>query len=57
MAVHAFLEGRIGFASIPAVVEQTLDLVEQRDVETAADVAAADREARTVALERMGSSC
>jgi 1-deoxy-D-xylulose-5-phosphate reductoisomerase len=55
MAVHAFLDRRIGFTSIPVVVERTLADVEQRDVASVADVLAVDAEARAVATGHIGS--
>lgn len=57
VAVRAFLDGRIGFTSIAAVVEATLEHVEQRQVATIADVTAVDRAARNVALSMIGGSC
>lgn len=57
VAVEAFLQGRIGFGSIPVVVERTLEHVEWRQPESVADVLAADEEARGVAQEIIGSSC
>lgn len=57
VAVHAFLQGRIGFGSIPVVVAGTLDRVEWRELASVDDVAAADQEARGVATEVIGTSC
>ena len=57
IAVGAFLEHRIGFGSIPAVVERTLGTVEHREVETVADVLAVDAEARAAASAAIGGSC
>lgn len=57
IAVGAFLEGRIGFNSIPAVAEQTLEAVAGRPLESVDDVLAVDAEARAAAHERIGSSC
>ena len=51
IAVQAFLDGRIGFMSIPEVVERTLGAVEQRDLHTVEDVMDVDREARSRASE------
>jgi 1-deoxy-D-xylulose-5-phosphate reductoisomerase len=51
IAVQAFLDRRIGFMSIPEVVERTLGAVEQRDLESVEDVMDADREARARASE------
>jgi 1-deoxy-D-xylulose-5-phosphate reductoisomerase len=57
VAVQAFLDGRIGFSSIPAVVERTLDEVPPREVATVADVLAVDRAARAAAAGHVGCSC
>ncbi len=57
IAVQAFLDGRIGFSSIPVVVERALDAVEWRPLATVADVVAADREARAAATNALGMSC
>jgi 1-deoxy-D-xylulose-5-phosphate reductoisomerase len=57
VAVRAFLDGKIGFASIPTVVEGALDTVEHREVSTVAEVLDADREARAVAAALAGGSC
>ena len=56
IAVRAFLEGRIGFASIAAVVEHTLDAVAVRPVQSVDEVLEADREARAVAHAGTGGS-
>ena len=55
MAVHAFLERRIGFTSIPVVVERTLADVEHRDLGTVDDVIVVDAEARSVAAMHIGT--
>ncbi|MCB2224936.1 MAG: 1-deoxy-D-xylulose-5-phosphate reductoisomerase [Actinobacteria bacterium] len=57
IAVQAFLERRIGFTSIPAVVEHALEAVEHRGVRTVDEVLAADREARAAAHAAAGGSC
>ncbi len=57
VAVRAFLDGRIGFASISEVAARTLERVEWRPLATVADVVAVDREARAVAADVMGMSC
>jgi len=57
IAVQAFLERRIGFSSIPAIVEQTLETVEHRDLLTVGDVIEVDGEARGVAGALVGGSC
>ncbi|MEX2323336.1 MAG: 1-deoxy-D-xylulose-5-phosphate reductoisomerase [Acidimicrobiia bacterium] len=54
MAVRAFLERRIGFTSIPVVVERTLADVEQRELATVDDVLSVDAEARSVAAMHIG---
>lgn len=55
MAVRAFLERRIGFTSIPVVVERTLADVEHRELATVDEVLAVDTEARSVAAMHIGS--
>ncbi len=57
IAVQAFLDGRIGFGSIPVIVERALDAVEWRPLGSVADVVAADREARAAATNALGMSC
>lgn len=57
VAVEAFLHGRIGFGSIPVVVERTLERVEWREPASVPEVLAVDDEARGVAREVIGSSC
>lgn len=57
IAVHAFLDRKIGFSSIPIVVERTLTEVGVRPLTTVDDVLAVDREARAVATGYLGSSC
>ena len=57
VAVHAFLEGRLGFLAVMEVVEGTLDSLPMRDLASLDDVTAIDREAREVAArlaEHMG---
>jgi 1-deoxy-D-xylulose-5-phosphate reductoisomerase len=49
VAVHAFLQGRLAFASIPRVIEETLDRAPQRPVHSFDTLAQADGEARRVA--------
>jgi 1-deoxy-D-xylulose-5-phosphate reductoisomerase len=51
IAVHAFLDGRIGFLDIAAVVEQTLDRVDVGRVRAFETLYAADRDARDTAGE------
>jgi 1-deoxy-D-xylulose-5-phosphate reductoisomerase len=50
-AVHAFLEGRIGFLDIVDTVERTLAAVPADNLETLADVHRYDRAARDVAAQ------
>jgi len=57
IAVRAFLDRKIGFASIPVVVERTLADVAVRALESIEDVLAVDREARAVATGHLGVSC
>jgi 1-deoxy-D-xylulose-5-phosphate reductoisomerase len=57
VAVRAFLDGRIGFTAIPAVVEQTLAAVAVRPVASVADVMAVDAEARALATAALGAIC
>ncbi len=57
IAVQAFLEGRIGFTSIPEVVARTLDALDHRRVATVEEVMAVDREARAVARAATGEAC
>lgn len=57
VAVKAFLDGRIGFLAITDVVERTLNSVEQRSIETVADVFECDAEARDVAVSLISGSC
>jgi 1-deoxy-D-xylulose-5-phosphate reductoisomerase len=51
VAVHAFLEGRLGFNGIPAVIEQTLSKLAVAPVRAFESLYEADREARAVAGE------
>ncbi len=57
VAVQAFLDGRIGFTSIGAIVEKTLSEAEVRPIGTIAEVMAADAQARAIAASLVGSSC
>jgi len=57
VAVRAFLDGRIGFTSIPEVVERALEAVPWRALEAVADVLAVDAEARAAATAALGASC
>jgi 1-deoxy-D-xylulose-5-phosphate reductoisomerase len=57
IAVSGFLDGRIGFTSIAAIVEETLEEVERREVRSIDDILEVDRTARGVAASLMGGSC
>ena len=57
VAVEAFLAERIGFTSIPRIVELALEQVEHRELETVEDVVEVDREARAVAASLAGGAC
>lgn len=54
VAVSAFLDGRIGFTAIPAVVEEALSTVALRRLDSVADVVSVDAEARAVATAVVG---
>ena len=51
MTVHAFLDGRLGFMDIPAVIEETLARLAPQPVRAFESLYEADREARAVAGE------
>jgi len=51
VAVHAFLDGRLAFTGIPAVIEQALERLPARRIEAFETLYAADREARRLAAE------
>jgi 1-deoxy-D-xylulose-5-phosphate reductoisomerase len=51
VAVHAFLQGRLAFAAIPRVIEETLESTPQPPVHSFDTLAHADGEARRVAAE------
>ncbi len=55
VAVHAFLNGRLPFMGIPAVIEQTLDRVGASRVHAFESLYVADGEARGVAGELIGA--
>ena len=57
VAVHAFLDGRLGFMGIPEVVERTLSRVPVVDLTDVDDVIEVDREARAVAHSLLGGAC
>ena len=52
-AVHAFVEGRIGFLDIAATVEETLEAFPAGELRTLDDVYDTDREARAIATQRV----
>jgi 1-deoxy-D-xylulose-5-phosphate reductoisomerase len=51
-AVHAFIDGRIGFLDIAATVEETLEAMPVGTLGSLEDVYHIDREARVIAAER-----
>jgi 1-deoxy-D-xylulose-5-phosphate reductoisomerase len=55
IAVHAFLEGRMSFNGIPAVIEQTLSSLPGGPVRAFESLYEADREARLVAGEAVAA--
>ncbi len=57
VAVEAFLQDRIGFTSIPRVVELALEQVEWREIFTVGDVVEVDREARSAAAGLVAGAC
>jgi 1-deoxy-D-xylulose-5-phosphate reductoisomerase len=56
VAVESFLDGRLSFARIPALIEAVMGRVAASGVETLEDVLAADREARLQARRWLGDS-
>jgi 1-deoxy-D-xylulose-5-phosphate reductoisomerase len=56
VAVHAFLDRRLRFTDIPAVVEATLGAVSARKAATLAEILADDRAARACAQDWIGAS-
>ena len=54
VAVHAFLEGRIAFLDIPAVIEGSLEALPAQPVRHFSDLYAADGEARELARRLVG---
>jgi 1-deoxy-D-xylulose-5-phosphate reductoisomerase len=56
VAVHAFLEGRLHFNGIPAVIERTLSELPVAPVRAFESLYEADREARVLAGETVASS-
>jgi len=57
VAVRAFLDGRIGFTAIPAIVERALSAIAVHPLESVAEVMAVDAEARAVATAALGIAC
>jgi 1-deoxy-D-xylulose-5-phosphate reductoisomerase len=55
IAVEAFLEGRLPFLAIADVVEEVLDSIPPRPVDSLAVIAAVDREAREKARSLLGA--
>jgi 1-deoxy-D-xylulose-5-phosphate reductoisomerase len=55
VAVHAFLDGRLGFLDIPEVIERTLAHMGARPVSGFESLYEADREARERAAEVAGA--
>jgi len=51
IAVHAFLDARLGFLGIPAVIEETLDRLPPVPLRAFESLYEADREARAIAAE------
>ena len=55
IAVHAFLNGRLGFLGIAEVIQGTLDELPGEPIRAFETLYAADREAREVAAELVAS--
>jgi 1-deoxy-D-xylulose-5-phosphate reductoisomerase len=55
IAVAAFLEGAIGFAEIPVLIEETMGATKPRRLESIEQVLAVDAEARSTAREKIKS--
>lgn len=55
IAVHAFMQGRLSFLGIPAVIENTLDALGSGPVRAFESLYEADREAREVARDQIGA--
>jgi 1-deoxy-D-xylulose-5-phosphate reductoisomerase len=53
VAVAAFLQGRIGFDSIPTIIGDVLSATEVGKLESISQVLSADSEARALAQERV----
>ncbi len=56
VAVHAFLEGRLGFLGIPEVIERTLERLPAEPVRAFESLYEADREARALAASLVDAS-
>jgi 1-deoxy-D-xylulose-5-phosphate reductoisomerase len=56
VAVHAFLDGRLGFTGIPAVIERTLERLGAEQVHSFDSLYEADRAAREAAAELVETS-
>jgi 1-deoxy-D-xylulose-5-phosphate reductoisomerase len=54
IAVHAFLDGRLSFMGIPAVIEQVLERIPAKRVHSFETLFDADAEARALATELVG---
>ncbi len=57
VAVEAFLDGRLGFASIPAVVAATLEALPAGAADSLDAILAADAAARRIALSEVNAPC
>jgi 1-deoxy-D-xylulose-5-phosphate reductoisomerase len=57
IAVQAFLDGRLGFLGIPALIERTLEEIEIVALESIEHVLSVDAEARDVAASLVSGSC
>jgi 1-deoxy-D-xylulose-5-phosphate reductoisomerase len=55
VAVHAFLNGRLGFLGIPAVIEETLERLDPAPIRAFETLYDADREARRIAGDLVGA--
>lgn len=53
VAVQAFLDGRIGIAGVPAVIERVLEMHARAEVESVAQLEDVDREARAAATREV----
>lgn len=57
VAVHAFLDGRLGFQGIPLILERTLVGTGWGEINSVAEVLEVDREARAIAQGLLGGAC